>query len=405
MKPFTCLFFTTGGTAGHIFPAVSVIEEAQRVNPEGVILFLGAPASQEERIMQQRGIPFVALRAFGVMGKGLLYKIRALCVLSTSIVRAYRLCKKHKPDCIFAFGGYASLPCALGGKLAGIPVVLHEQNIIPGMANKFLAKVATTICISFEETKQYFPGKHVIYTGNPVRSVLCNDAISCRATNTDTFEQGSSAKEQLVRTSLCEKRVEENVASSCVSSEQHTVLVVGGSLGAKSINTVVMHIAKSLIEKGIRIIHQTGRSDYERVYQHYQKEELVSEIVVQPFFDDIQKMYALADLVICRAGATTLTELAHAALPAIVVPFPQAVHDHQWHNAMSFARHGAVVCFRENNLSPTILHEAIFDTLRPDVLHTMRTAMQSLAVHDSAKKVLFAGVKNIADKDSVCQTL
>lgn len=345
------VLITTGGTAGHIFPALATVESLHTMYPTAEVLFVGTPHGLEKKLVSQASIPFVALPMRGFMGKKFISAIQSVFLLSYSLLRALKLIIKYKPDVIVGFGGYASLPSLLAGKLLRKPIVLHEQNSIPGTVTRLFARYATTLCVTFEDTKQYFPHSHVVYTGNPVRSIF-------------HFSQ------------------ENNKVTS-----PRNILVMGGSLGAMKINELMCSIAPLLIEKGFQIWHQTGVKQYEEILASY-KEQGISSIRVSPFIDNMQEAYEWADFAICRAGASTITELALVGVPAILIPFPHAIHNHQYHNAQSLVKAQASICLEEAMITQSSVLEAVEYISTPSVFYEMKEHIQAFAKDSAGKAVV-----------------
>lgn len=309
------IILTTGGTGGHIFPALAVAEELRSRFPDVEFLFVGGEYGPERDIVTRAGIPFVALPVRGVLGRGF-KAVSALAGLLVSTVRATRIIGDFNPQAVIGFGGYAAFAACLAGKLREKPVAIHEQNSVPGLANKLLGKFADRIFISMPDPQENFLPRKTVLTGNPVRSNI-------RALRNVSSGQGTACS---------------------------NLLVVGGSLGAKAVNTAVIAMLPALKRAGIKVHHQTGQADFERVRAAYAEADM-SDCVVEPFITDMADAYAAASLVLCRAGATTVAELTVAAKPAIFIPFPYATHNHQVHNARYLERQGAALVVEEKQLS------------------------------------------------------
>lgn len=295
------VLIVAGGTGGHIFPALAVAQELQRQGH--AIVWLGTPGHMEAKIVPEHGLPIEFIRFGGVRGKGL----KTLLTLPLSLLRAFadtwRVLRRVKPQVVVAFGGYVSFPAGMMASLAGIPLVLHEQNAVAGSANKALVPLADAALSAFPKVL-----KGGIAVGNPVR-----DAIA---------------------------ELPEPAVRYATRSGPLRVLVIGGSLGAQALNAAVpMALAKLPADQRPVVTHQAGAKHLEQLQHNYRQAGVQAQTLA--FIDDMAQAYAQADLVIGRAGATTVFELAAAGLPAIFVPFPHAIDDHQTANARWLVDAGA----------------------------------------------------------------
>lgn len=355
------IILTTGGTGGHIFPALAVAEQFRIAEPKVEILFIGSNYGPEKELTEKAGLEFVGLNVRGVLGRGLRAPI-ALFKLAKAIPQAYNLIKKFNPDCIAGFGGYASFAPVLAGFLYNVPILIHEQNAIPGSTNLFLSRFAKKVCISLPNTYGVNQKKCIV-TGNPVRKAI-SKARSCKS--------GKSRTKRL--------------------------LVLGGSQGAHALNSYLPLILDDLKMNNVEIIHQTGNADWEITNKAYEAHGYEHDCV-RPFIDNIAEVYAWADIVLCRAGASTVAELCTAGLPAIFVPFPAAIHDHQTKNARALEIAGAGYLVPENNINEidNILLD-LFNT--PEKLDRMSENALKLAKPDAANSVVNAIKSLIHDKQA-----
>lgn len=338
---------TTGGTGGHIFPALAVVEELRKLNPDIEILFVGGEYGQEKDLARENGIEFAALPARGFLGRG--WKaFGASLLMARSFGRSLGIISGFRPQAIAGFGGYASFAPVLMGWIKGIPILLHEQNAIAGSSNKFLSRFAKKICVSFPHTKGL--PENSIFTGNPVRGAI------------------SAVKNPEYRNT-------------------RRLLVLGGSQGAHSLNIAIMNMLETLRKENIELMHQTGTKDLPLVRDAYAKAGFDPECA-QAFIDDMAYAYACSDLVLCRSGATTCAELSAAARPALLVPFPAAIHDHQTMNAKRLADNGAAILMPESSLTPEKLSEFIKDLFnQPETLANMARSARELAHPDAAAAI------------------
>lgn len=341
-----------GGTGGHLFPGLAIAEEFM-AHDAARVLFVGTGRPVEARVLDPLGLAHERLSITGLVGKPLLARLGALMRLPGSLFAAWRLIHRFKPDLIVAVGGYSAGPLGLVGWLTGRPVVLHEQNSVPGLTNKILARLARLVFISFEMSRPYFPAGRTILTGNPVRQGLIEQARAARP------PEGPP-----------------------------TLLVLGGSLGAHAVNLAVIQAVAELRSQGLEfgLIHQTGEADLEMVRAAYA--QMGQEAECQAFIKDMAAAYARAHLAVCRAGALSVTELALFGLPAIFIPLPGAAGDHQTHNAAWLVERGGALAFRQDQLTNGRLAEAVKEMLvQPQRLAAMRRALAGAANPRAASQI------------------
>ncbi len=374
---------TTGGTGGHIFPALAVVEEIKRRFPDCDVLFMGGQYGPEAKLAYDARLQFVGLPVRGVLGRGL-RAIPAAFGMLYSIVRAMLVMRSFKPEIVIGFGGYAAFAGVTAAKLCFVPTALHEQNSVPGLTNRILGKMVRKVFLSFGKTVEHsrdakvdknayikspFAQSKIIFTGNPVRA----DIVALGA-----------------QTSEHHKHIERED-----SSERH-LFIMGGSLGAKGINDAIMEALPQLVamqkERGqsVAIVHQTGKADFERVSNAYARAGYDNAEVVA-FIDDMAACYAQADLAVCRAGASSIAELTVVGVPSVLIPFPQATHDHQLHNAAFLAAQGGAVLLEQKEIPnvdfPSMLMDMLYDAER---LETMSACAKDFAHPHAAKNVVGA---------------
>jgi len=308
------VILSTGGTGGHIFPALAVARELRDRNPGVEILFLGGSGPEGE-LAARHGLRFQALPARGIIGRGVSGLLSGLGWLGLGLPRALAAVRRFRPDAAIGFGGYAGFCPILAARLLLVPTAVHEQNSVPGVTNKVLGKVVKRIFLSFPDTAGVFPAKKCVLTGNPVR----RDIVEAAAARKGRVRGGR-------------------------------LLVLGGSQGARPINDAVIAALPELMAAGVTLVHQAGKADFQRVRASYETAG-ADPSQVRDFIEDMAAEYARADLALCRAGATTVFEVAAARVPAIFVPFPQATHDHQTRNARAMADLGAAVLLPQAELT------------------------------------------------------
>ncbi len=302
-----------GGTGGHVFPGIAVAEELKRIRPEVEVVFVGGRRGIEATAVPEAGFPIRFLLTAGFPRKRWWVWPWAVLVNVAGLMQAIMILLSERPAAVLGTGGYVSGPLSLAARLTGRPLILQEQNSIPGLTNRWLARIADEVHLSFLEARSHFQRRdHLKVTGNPVRSHLL-----------------AGDREQAMR-------------EFALTPGKPTVFVFGGSLGAKRINDAALDALRRL--KGrldFQCILQTGRDDHARVLEAVSREQLAA--TVRPFIREMHLAYAAADLVVCRAGAMTLAEIAVCGLPAILVPYPFAAHDHQAVNAANLVDRGAAI--------------------------------------------------------------
>ncbi len=325
-----------GGTGGHIFPALAIADELKRRYPYAAIHFVGALGRMEMEKVPQHGYKITGLPIVGLNRQQLLKNLSFPLKIVKSITICRFLLKDKKPDIVIGTGGFASGPLLWQAQLSGIPTLIQEQNSYPGITNKLLGKKAKAICVAYDKLERWFPAKNIIKTGNPIReSVL------------QPLPEQPAARAQFG-----------------LAADKPTILVLGGSLGARAINQAIYAQLPGLLANDAQILWQCGKL-YESEYAPLSN----NQISVQPFIADMNAAYAAADIIISRAGAGTLSELAVVGKPTIVVPSPNVAEDHQTHNARAYADKGAAILLPESNLSELA-------TIAQRLLHSHQESIQ-----------------------------
>lgn len=343
-----------GGTGGHLFPGLAVAEAARRRDPATAILFVGSERGIEARVVPQTEFELVRLPIRPLRGRGSREKLAALGALGASVRRARAIVRDFAPDAIVGLGGYASAPAVVAGRMAGTPIVLLEQNARPGMTTRLLARLADRVCVSFPATAAQFASGKAVVTGNPVR---WSAATPASAVGEDPRAGGLD------------------------------ILLFGGSAGARRLNEAGPAMARALADvEGVRITHQSGADAEASVRAAYEAAGVDAD--VRPFIIDMRAAYAAADLVICRAGATTVAELAALGKPAILVPYPYAADDHQRANAETLVGVGAARMVLDADATGERLAAEVRALRVPGVLSAMARQVRTLARPDAAERVL-----------------
>jgi UDP-N-acetylglucosamine--N-acetylmuramyl-(pentapeptide) pyrophosphoryl-undecaprenol N-acetylglucosamine transferase len=308
-----------GGTGGHLFPGIALADALARRG--AAVTFVGTATGIEVRAVPAAGYPLELIPGAQVRGGGVARVVRGLGATAAGVARARRLLRTLRPDLVVGVGGYASFATVAAARLGGIPIVLLEQNTVPGVASRTLGRIATRICLGFAEAAPFFPTGRSLHTGNPVRAAI--------------------------------------LATPPASRPTLGLLVFGGSQGARHVSDAVLDAVARLGDRlrGVRIRHQTGTADRERVAAAYAR--LGVPAVVEPFITDMGTAYAEADLVIARAGAMSCAEITARGLPSILVPYPHAADDHQRHNAEALVRAGAATMILDPDLTGDTLVRAL----------------------------------------------
>jgi UDP-N-acetylglucosamine--N-acetylmuramyl-(pentapeptide) pyrophosphoryl-undecaprenol N-acetylglucosamine transferase len=319
-----------GGTGGHIFPAISIANALRKIDPEIEILFVGAEGRMEMEKVPAAGYKIVGLPVAGISRKNILKNFSVLFRLMKSLRLAKKTIIEFKPDVAVGVGGYASGPILRQSGKMGIPILIQEQNSSAGVTNKLLAKKASAICVAYDGMEKYFPAGKIIKTGNPVRQNFAN---------------------------LATLR-EEALKFFSLNKELPVILILGGSLGAGSINKSLSDNLKAISDSSSQWLWQTGKYYYDDV-RKLTSVLSDSKIYVHAFIDRMDLAFAAADIIISRAGAGTISELCLAGKPAILVPSPNVTEDHQTRNAMALAERGAAILIPDDKAEKALVYEAI----------------------------------------------
>ena len=361
-----------GGTGGHIFPALSIANEIRRRYPEAEILFVGAEGRMEMERVPAAGYEIKGLPVCGFDRKHLLRNVKVLFKLWKSIRLAKKILKDFKPDIAIGVGGYASGPMLKAAQKKGIPTLLQEQNSYAGVTNKLLAKNAKCICVAYEGMERFFPEDKIVLTGNPVRRNL----LECNATQ------------------------EEARKAMGIDPEKATILIIGGSLGARTVNESIIGGLEKLgaAADDVQVVWQTGK-----FYDQQCKEALaksgVKNVIQMPFISNMDMAYRAADLVISRAGASSISELQLLGKPSILVPSPNVAEDHQTKNALALAKRDAAIMVTDAE-APEKLVDAMLATVNDeDKLHSLSANVLRMELLNSAERIVDEVEKIINEND------
>jgi len=343
-----------GGTGGHLFPGIAVANELEKRFEGPEILFVVGRQRMEAEILGRYGYQVASISVEGIKGRGWIKGLAVFFRLPSSFFQSISILRRFSPAFCLGVGGYSSGPFCLTSGLIGIPTAIHEQNAYPGLTNRLLSRFVDRVFVSFEESGNYLKTRSLVLTGNPVREELfsVNDV-------------------------------------KCHDRDRFTILVLGGSQGAKAINEAFVEALEYLKQMGRYpgIIHQTGKTDYNRVEEDYRKKELEGEL--SPFIHDMCTAYHRADLVVSRAGASTIFELAALGKPSVLIPYPYAANQHQEINAGSLVRVGGAEMLRESDLTGEKLAHVIIKYMDSRAsLEEMGIQARKMGRRDAAKVIV-----------------
>jgi UDP-N-acetylglucosamine--N-acetylmuramyl-(pentapeptide) pyrophosphoryl-undecaprenol N-acetylglucosamine transferase len=321
------IIISGGGTGGHIYPAIAIANAIKEKQPNAEILFVGANGKMEMEKVPKAGYKIVGLDIAGLQRKLTLKNLSFPFKLIKSLRKAKQIVKEFNPDIAIGVGGYASGPLLRQAGKVGVPTLLQEQNSYPGITNKLLARKAKKICVAYDNMERFFEAKKIVFTGNPVRKEIL-DIKGKREKALDHFE---------------------------LKNDKKILLVIGGSLGARTINNSIKNAAKQLEENNIQVLWQTGKYYFEDI-KSFVEENKLTNIIVHDFIYEMDLAYASADLVVSRAGALSISELCLVGKPTILVPSPNVSEDHQTKNAMALVNHNAAELVKDED-APEVIGE------------------------------------------------
>ncbi len=351
------IIISGGGTGGHIFPALAIANALKEDFDAENILFVGALGKMEMEKVPEAGYKIEGLRISGINRKMPLANFKLPFLILSAVCKSLRIIKKFKPSAVVGVGGFASGPILIAAVLTRKPILIQEQNAFAGITNQKIAKYASKICVAYEGMDKFFPKEKIVVTGNPVRQSIEFSQIT-----------------------------KDEARSKLRITAPKVILIFGGSLGAQSINEVVLRNLNYFINEKIQIIWQTGKSDYKKISSIIENLDK-KYIMCTDFISDMALVYAAADLVICRAGALAVAELCISGKPSVLVPFPFAAEDHQNYNARVLEKAGAAVVIQDKELSDRFLNEVKEIIHNDEKLKKMGEAASKLAVRNSAEKI------------------
>ncbi|HBT48132.1 MAG TPA: undecaprenyldiphospho-muramoylpentapeptide beta-N-acetylglucosaminyltransferase [Peptococcaceae bacterium] len=356
---------TGGGTGGHVYPALAIAQGLKRAEPEAEILYIGTRRGLEADVIPRAGFPLETITVRGLERRRIWKNFLALALLGRGTVEAYLLIRRFRPHVVVGTGGYVCGPVCLVAAALGIPVVLHEQNAFPGMTNRWLARIARTVCLTFPEAAKFFPrGAELVTTGLPVRP-------------------------EILRADRAEARKRLGIGPDDIF-----ILSVGGSQGARSLNRAILPVLQFYSgQPSVRILHVTGRQGYEALKEDARRFGIEvgknGNITIEPYLYEMDVALAAADLVVGRAGASFLAEVLARGLPAVLIPYPFAAANHQEYNARAVASQGAAVVIRDHELRGGKLLRTLQSLLaEPSRLKAMAEASLRLGRPDALERIV-----------------
>lgn len=348
-----------GGTGGHIYPAIAIADEIKKRNPRAKILFIGASGKMEMEKVPQAGYKIEGLRIVGFQRKFTFSNFLLPFKIAKSLWKARKLLKKFKPQLVIGVGGYASGPTLQMANLLNFPTLIQEQNSFPGKTNKWLAKRAKKICVAYENMDQFFPSKKIVLTGNPVRK---------------EFHTGGD-----LRT--------EGMNYYKLDPTKKTILIIGGSLGAKTLNRSVVRSIEAIKAADVQLIWQTGKHYYSNLLEELHGVDMTNIHLMQ-FINRMDLAYAAADIIISRAGAISVSELSIVGKPAVLVPSPNVSEDHQTKNAMALVKKGAAILVRDSEAREKLFPEALKLINDVEKCEALSKAIKSLEKPEATQEIV-----------------
>lgn len=351
------IIISGGGTGGHIFPAIAIADEFKRRYPEAEVLFVGAHGRMEMEKIPQAGYQIIGLDIAGIQRGSILKNITLPFKLIGSLLKAFQVVQSFKPQVAVGVGGYASGPLLRVASFLNIKTLIQEQNSFAGLTNKILSKKANVICTGYKEMGRFFPAEKTVYTGNPVRQAILNQNIT----------------------------KEEGLKQFGLDNNRKTILVVGGSLGARTINRAIEFTLDKIKHSAYQVLWQTGKAYYDECCATAKG---IPNVHVHQFIEKMDFAYAAADIIISRAGALAISELQIVGKPVILVPSPNVAEDHQTHNAMTLVNNQAAILIKDDEAKLN-LTGAAFDLLNDEAtMQRMAHNIRKMAMPDATKRIV-----------------
>lgn len=347
------VIISAGGTGGHIYPALAIVNKIKEREPNSEFLYIGTHNRMEKEIVPKYGIPFETIEIYGFYRKHLLKNFKTMNCFWKSYKKCKKIIKDFKPDVVIGVGGYVTGPVLYAAHKCGVKTFIHEQNSVPGKANLFLSNFVTKIGVSFSSSRKEFPEYKTVFTGNP----CSEDALKAKAIDKKTLGLNPSKK---------------------------LVLFVMGSLGSSKVNELLERTMSLFNGKEYEILYVTGKESYEEM----KKKKFPSNVKLVPYVDGLTRVMKVTDIVVSRAGASTLSEIIALKLPSILIPSPYVPNNHQYKNAMDLVSKEAAILIEEKDLKGDIIVRTIDNLFHdPNRIKKMKSNLEQLSVPNSAEKI------------------
>ena len=356
------IIISAGGTGGHIYPALSIINKIKEKEPNSQFIYIGTHNRMEKDIVPKQNIPYESIEIYGFNKRKLHKNFKTIACIFKSYKKCKKIINEFKPDVVIGVGGYVTVPVILAATKKGIPTFLHEQNTLPGKANIFLSKYVSKIGVSFKSSIESFPKYKAVFTGNP----CSEDAKNIKPINKKELDLKENKK---------------------------LVLVVMGSLGASTFNNYFINNINLFKNKDYEVIFITGKTDYDVI----SKEKFPSNIKVFPFIENLPKVMKKVDVLVTRAGASTLSELIELSVPSILIPSPFVANNHQYLNAVTLTDEDAAILLEEKDLKDDILIKKIDYLLIDKNIKKIKNNLKKLKIEDSSLKI-YEEIKKLVGK-------
>lgn len=352
------IILSAGGTGGHIYPALSVLEELKK-DKNNKYLYIGTKNRMENDLVPSLGIPYEGLEIYGLSKTDMIRNVKNVLCIKNAYKRCLQVMDEFKPDAVIAFGGYVTLPVCMAAKKKGVKVFLHEQNMLPGKTNIYLSKKADAVFVSFKEGTRKLKCKNIIYTGNPV----AQRAYETKKANKETLE---------------------------LTKDKKLIIIVMGSLGSTSVNEKIVGFLRNFERKDTEIVFITGNKSYQDI-----KNNLIvpKSTKIIPFYDNLPSLMKSADLIISRAGASTIAEIMATKVPSILVPSPYVANNHQYYNALDLVNKKISILIEEKDLNEKTLTNAIDEIFEENTLKEIKSNLKQ--IKDISSSTLI--VKNVKE--------
>ncbi len=356
------VIISAGGTGGHIYPALAILKKIKEKEPNSEFLYIGTHNRMEKDIVPKEKIPYEEIEMYGFNKTKPLSNLKCISCLTKGYKKCKKLIKEFKPDVVVGVGGYITVPVILAASKLGIPTFIHEQNSLPGKSNIFLSKYVSKIGVSFKNSSSKFPDYKTVFTGNP-----CSDE-AMKVKKIEKKELGLDEKKKLI-------------------------LIVMGSLGASTFNNYFLTLLPKIKKKDYEIVLITGKTEYEKVKEN----KFPKNVFVYPFFENLPRLMKCVDVMVSRAGASTLSEVIALDIPTILVPSPFVANNHQYKNAMDLVKENAALLIEEKDMKEDILLEKIDEVLKEEKTKELKKNLKKLNTKDSALKI-YTEIKALVDR-------